>query len=306
MTPGDGSAGADKRAERAERAAEAKVREEREKDPALMAAYQEKKRKEEEARLKRKEREEEKKTKEDYDKWRASASKASPFQESIVASKQGWLWVFFGLGGRLEQRRYFIATVFSWILFIASLHYVLSTYYDSTYFGIYTGSGPWWLGFLWAWVIFGYLSYAITSKRLADLDLEPMAAIGLLAIIIIPYAGPILQIVAWLALLVTPGTEGSNNHGPEPRVSVDARNAGPGKQGWYWVFFSVRGRLEQKRFVIGSLAMGVMFFSAVHFTFRAGVPFLGIESGGTLVNLYASFGHMSFSDTRSMPSRPNV
>jgi len=174
--------------------------------------------------------EEEKKAKEDYDKWRASASKASPFQESIVASGQGWLWVFFGLSGRLEQRRYFIATVFSWILFIASLHYVLSTYYDSTYFGIYTGSGPWWLGFLWAWVIFGYLSYAITSKRLADLDLEPMAALGLLVIIIIPFLGPFLQIVAWLALLVTPGTEGSNNHGPEPTVSVNARNAGPGRR----------------------------------------------------------------------------
>jgi len=174
--------------------------------------------------------EEEKKAKEDYDKWRASASKASPFQESIVASGQGWLWVFFGLSGRLEQRRYFIATVFSWILFIASLHYVLSTYYDSTYFGIYTGSGPWWLGFLWAWVIFGYLSYAITSKRLADLDLEPMAALGLLVIIIIPFLGPFVQIVAWLALLVIPGTEGSNNHGPEPTVSVNARNAGPGRR----------------------------------------------------------------------------
>ena len=284
MTPGDGSAGADKRAERA---AEAKVREEREKDPALMAAYQEKKRKEEEARLKRKEREEEeKKTKEDYDKWRASASKVSPFQDSLTASGQGWLWVFFGLGGRLEQRRYFIATVFSWILFIASLHYVLSTYYDSTYFGIYTGSGPWWLGFLWAWVIFGYPAYAMASKRLADLDLEPMAAIGLLVIIIIPYAGPILQIVAWLALLVIPGTEGSNNHGPEPTVSVNARNAGPGKQGWYWVFFSVRGRLEQKRFVIGSLSMGAVFISAVHYTFWAGVPFLGIEGGGNYFGLY--------------------
>ena len=90
MTPGDGSTAADKRAARAERAAEAKVREEREKDPA----YQEKNRKEEE----------EKKTKEDYDKWRGSASKASTFQESIVASKQGWLWVFFGLGGRLNPK----------------------------------------------------------------------------------------------------------------------------------------------------------------------------------------------------------
>ena len=48
MTPGDGSTAADKRAARAERAAEAKVREEREKDPVLMAAYQEKNRKEEE------------------------------------------------------------------------------------------------------------------------------------------------------------------------------------------------------------------------------------------------------------------
>ena len=255
-----------------------------------MAAYQEKKRKEEEARLKRKEREEEeKKTKEDYDKWRESASKVSTFQESIVASKQGWLWVFFGLGGRLEQRRYFIATVFLFIVFIASLHYVLSTYYDSTYFDIYTdpdGKFPWWLGFLWAWVIFGYPAYAIGSKRLADFNIEPMVALGFIAIIIIPYAGPILQIVAWLALLVTPGTEGSNNHGPEPTVSVNARNAGPGNQGWYWVFFSVRGRLEQKRFVIGSLAMGVMFFSVIHYTFWAGVPFLGIESGGTLVNIY--------------------
>mgnify|MGYP001313106437 CR=1 FL=1 len=283
MTPGE----APPPEVRAARAAEAKAREERENDPDLMAAYQEKKRKEEEARLKRKEREEEeKKTKEDYDKWRASASKASPFQESIVASKQGWLWVFFGLGGRLEQRRYFIATVFSWILFIASLHYVLSTNYDSTYMGIFTGSGPWWLGFLWAWVIFGYPAYAITSKRLADIDLEPMAALGLQAIIIIPYAGPILQLMAWLALLVTPGTEGSNNHGPEPTVSVNARNAGPGKQGWYWVFFSVRGRLEQKRFVIGSLAMGAVFISAVHYTFWAGVPFLGMEGGGNYFSLY--------------------
>ncbi len=252
-----------------------------------MAAYQEKKRKEEEARLDQEKREEEeKKIKDDYDKWRGSASKASTFQDSITESNQGWFWVFFGLGGRLEQRRYFISTLFVYIVFIASLHYVLSTYYDSAYFDIYTGSGPWWLGFLWAWVIFGYPSYAITSKRLADLDIEPMAALGILAIIIIPFLGPILQLMAWLALLVIPGTEGSNNYGPEPKASVDARNAGPGKQGWYWVFFGVRGRLEQKRFVIGSLAMGVMFFSAVHFTFRAGVPFLGIEGGGTLVNLY--------------------
>jgi uncharacterized membrane protein YhaH (DUF805 family) len=283
MTPGDGSAGADARAERA---AEAKAREEREKDPVLMAAYQDKKRKEEEARLKRKEREEKEKTKEDYDKWKAPTSKASLFQDPITASGQGWFWVFFGLGGRLEQRRYFIATVFSWILFIPSLHYVLSTYYDSTYLGIYTGSGPWWLGFLWAWVIFGYPTYAITSKRLADIDLEPMAALGLQAIIIIPFLGPFLQIVAWLALLVTPGTEGSNNHGPEPTVSVNARNAGPGKQGWYWVFFGVRGRLEQKRFVIGSLSMAAVFISAVHYTFWAGVPFLGMEGGGNYFQLY--------------------
>ena len=272
---------------RAARAAAEKARAERENDPDLMAAYQEKKRKEEDARLEQERREEEeKKTKDDYDKWRGSASKVSPFQDSIAASKQGWLWVFFGLGGRLEQRRYFISTLFSWILFIPSLHYVLSTYYDSTYLGIYTGSGPWWLGFLWAWVIFGYPAYAITSKRLADLDVEPMAALGLLAIIIIPFLGPILQLMAWLALLVIPGTEGSNSYGPEPKASVDARNAGPGKQGWYWVFFGVRGRLEQKRFVIGSLSMGVVFFSAVHYTLWVGVPFLGIESGGTLVNLY--------------------
>ena len=68
----------------------------------------------------------------------------------------------------------------------------------------------------------------MASKRLADLDLEPRIAIGCLAIIIIPFLGPFLQIVAWLALLVIPGTGGSNNHGPEPTVSVNARNAGPG------------------------------------------------------------------------------
>ena len=135
VTPTSSTHGSDKRLERAARAAAEKARAEREKDPALMAAYQEKKRKEEEARLKRKEREEEKKTEEYYDKWKAESPTASrqatqphlTFQDSLTASGQGWLWVFFGLSGRLEQRRYFIATVFSWILFIASLHYVLST-----------------------------------------------------------------------------------------------------------------------------------------------------------------------------------
>ena len=274
---------------RAARAAEAKAREEREKDPALMAAYQEKKRKEEEARLKRKEREEkERARKEEYDKWKTSDTGASVSYGAPTGGR-GWFWVFFGLDGRLEQRRYFISTVILFILFIASLHYVLSTYYDSTYFDIYTdpdGKFPWWLGFLWAWVIFGYPAYAIASKRLADFNIEPMVALGFIAIIIIPYLGPILQIVACLALMVTPGTEGSNSYGSEPKASVDARNAGPGKQGWYWVFFSVRGRLEQKRFVIGSLAVGAVFISAVHYTFWAGVPFLGIESGGNYFSLY--------------------
>ena len=274
---------------RAARAAEAKAREERENDPALMAAYQEKKRKEEEARLKRKEREEkERARKEEYDKWKTSDTGASVSYGAPTGGR-GWFWVFFGLDGRLEQRRYFISTVILFILFIASLHYVLSTYYDSTYFDIYTdpdGKFPWWLGFLWAWVIFGYPAYAIASKRLADFNIEPMVALGFIAIIIIPYLGPILQIVACLALMVTPGTEGSNSYGSEPKASVDARNAGPGKQGWHWLFFSVRGRLEQKQFVIGSLSMAAVFISAVHYTFWAGVPFLGMEGGGNYFHLY--------------------
>ena len=214
---------------RAARAAEAKAREERENNPALMAAYQEKKRKEEEARLEQgKREEEEKKIKDDYDKWRGSASKASTFQDSITESNQGWFWVFFGLGGRLEQRRYITASIFLVILFVASLHYVLSTYYDSTYFHIYNdpeGKFPWWLGFLWSWVVFGYPTYASTSKRLADLDVEPMFALGFLAIILIPFLGPILQVGMWIAMVAMPGTEGDNNFGPETRISVDARNA---------------------------------------------------------------------------------
>jgi len=274
---------------RAARAAEAKAREERENDPALMAAYQEKKRKEEEARLKRKEREEkERARKEEYDKWKTSDTGA-PVSYGAPTGGRGWFWVFFGLDGRLEQRRYFISTVILFILFIASLHYVLSTYYDSTYFDIYLdpdGKFPWWLGFLWAWVVFGYPAYAIASKRLADFNIEPMVALGFIAIIIIPYLGPILQIVACLALMVTPGTEGSNSYGSEPKASVDARNAGPDKQGWHWLFFSVRGRLEQKQFVIGSLSMAAVFISAVHYTFWAGVPFLGMEGGGNYFHLY--------------------
>jgi uncharacterized membrane protein YhaH (DUF805 family) len=92
--------------------------------------------------------------------------------------------------------------------------------------------------------------------------------------------------MAGLALLVTPGTEGSNSHGSEPKASVDARNAGPGEQRWHWVFFGVRGRLEQRRFVIGSLSMAAVFISAVHYTFWAGVPFLGMEGGGNYFHLY--------------------
>ena len=210
---------------RAARAAEAKAREEREKDPALMAAYQEQKRKEEEARLERKEKEDtERARKEEYDKWKTSDTGASVSYGAPTGGR-GWFWVFFGLGGRLEQRRYFISTLFVYIVLIASLHYVLSTYYDSTYFDIYTGSGPWWLGFLWAWVVFGYPTYASTSKRLADLDVEPMFALGFLAIILIPFVGPILQVGMWIAMVAMPGTEGDNNFGPETRISVDARNA---------------------------------------------------------------------------------
>jgi uncharacterized membrane protein YhaH (DUF805 family) len=254
-----------------------------------MAAYQEQKRKEEEARLERKEKEDEERArKAEYDKWKTSDTGASVSYGAPTGGR-GWFWVFFGLDGRLEQRRYFISTVILFILFIASLHYVLSTYYDSTYFDIYTdpdGKFPWWLGFLWAWVIFGYPAYAIASKRLADFNIEPMVALGFIAIIIIPYLGPILQIVACLALMVTPGTEGSNSYGSEPKASVDARNAGPDKQGWHWLFFSVRGRLEQKQFVIGSLSMAAVFISAVHYTFWAGVPFLGMEGGGNYFHLY--------------------
>jgi len=103
---------------------------------------------------------------------------------------------------------------------------VLSTYYDSTYFHIYNdpeGKFPWWLGFLWSWVVFGYPTYASTSKRLADLDVEPMFALGFLAIILIPFLGPILQVGMWIAMVAMPGTEGDNNFGPETRISVDAR-----------------------------------------------------------------------------------
>jgi len=96
----------------------------------------------------------------------------------------------------------------------------LATYYDSTYFDIYTdpdGKIPLWLGFFWPWVVFGYPTYASTSKRLADLDIEPMLALGLLAIIIIPYVGPILQVGMWIWIVAMPGTEGSNKFGLKPR-----------------------------------------------------------------------------------------
>jgi uncharacterized membrane protein YhaH (DUF805 family) len=274
---------------RAARAAAEKARKKREEDPALMAAYQEQKRKEEEARLERKEKEDKERAREaEYDKWKTSDTGASVSYGAPTRGR-GWFWVFFGLDGRLEQRRYFISTVILLILFVASLHYVLSTHYDSEYFDLYLDLDhkiPFWLGFLWAWVIFGYPAYAITSKRLADIDLEPMLALGFQAIIIIPVLGPILQAVACLALMVTPGIEGSNIYGSEPKASVDVRNAGPGKEGWYWLFFSVRGRLEQRWFVIASLSMGAVFFSVVHYTFWAGVPFLGIESGGNYFYLY--------------------
>ena len=211
---------------RAARAAEAKAREEREKDPALMAVYQEQKRKEEEARLERKEKEDEERArKEQYDKWKTRTTDALQ-QSAPYSGGRGWFWVLFGLGGRLEQRRYFIASIFTLILFVASLHYVLSTYYDSTYFDIYTdpdGKIPLGLGFFWPWVVFGYPTYASTSKRLADLDIEPMLALGLLAIIIIPYVGPILQVGMWIWIVAMPGTEGSNKFGPESQASVDAR-----------------------------------------------------------------------------------
>jgi uncharacterized membrane protein YhaH (DUF805 family) len=94
------------------------------------------------------------------------------------------------------------------------------------YFHLYddpTGSAPWWYGFFWAYVIFGYPTYALATKRLMDFEIEPQVALAFVFITIIYLVGPLLQLGMWIWLVATRGTEGSNKFGPESQASVDAR-----------------------------------------------------------------------------------
>jgi uncharacterized membrane protein YhaH (DUF805 family) len=95
------------------------------------------------------------------------------------------------------------------------------------YFSLYTGqNAPWWYGFFWSYVIFGYPQYALATKRLMDLEIEPQVALVFVFITLIMFIGPLLQLGMWIWLVAMPGTEGSNKFGPETQASAHGRTYG--------------------------------------------------------------------------------
>ena len=192
---------------------------------------------EEEARQKQKRKEEEERLKKERDaEWQAKASKTPLSTDTSFGStgRKGWSWIFFGLSGRLEQRRFVIGTLSLGAVFISVVHYTFWAGFPlfgiepgGNYFYLYdnpTGYPvPWWYGFFWAWIIFGYPTYALVSKRLMDLDQEPLLALGFMFVVIIIFIGPLVQVGMWIWLVATPGTEGSNKFGHETQVAQTAR-----------------------------------------------------------------------------------
>ena len=181
--------------------------------------------------------EEERLKKERNTEWQAKASKTPLSTDTSFGStgRKGWSWIFFGLNGRLEQKRFVIGTLSLGVVFFSVVHYTFWAGFplfdiDSggDYSYIYSGgpegySVPWWYGLFWAWIIFGYPTYALVSKRLMDLDQEPLLALGFMFVVIIIFIGPLVQVGMWIWLVATPGTEGSNKFGHETQVAQTAR-----------------------------------------------------------------------------------
>ena len=181
--------------------------------------------------------EEDRLKKERDDEWKAQASKSTISTDTSFGStgRKGWAWIFFGLSGRLEQKRFVIGTLFLAAVFISVVHYTFWAGFPlfgiesgGNYFYIYSGGPegyrvPWYYGFFWAWIVFGYPTYALVSKRLMDIDQEPLLALGFLFVTIIIFIGPVIQVGMYIWLVATPGTEGSNKFGHETQVAQNSR-----------------------------------------------------------------------------------
>lgn len=116
----------------------------------------------------------------------------------------GWLWVFYGLGGRLDRLRFFIATFVIGSFYYATVSIILSRYFDATYFQLY--EYPRVALFVYLFIAWPY--YATASKRIADTGGDPRSAWVFVVIVLLPYVGPFFQILIWFSLVTRPGIAG--------------------------------------------------------------------------------------------------
>ena len=158
------------------------------------------------------------------EKYGAPGEVAAAYRESENeewgAEELGWKQVLFSFQGRLERKRYIIATLLllvailapwiGWIVWLGTI----GTQEESDLFSL----------ILLSFAILTILLFASTwpdaalaTKRLRDMNREPMLVLLFVMLPSLPVIGGPIKIGMWIWLMVARGTEGTNKYGPPPR-----------------------------------------------------------------------------------------
>lgn len=138
----------------------------------------------------------------------------------IPVEDQTWKWVLFSHRGRLERKRYIIASIsilgaiitmwVGWlILFVLAGGFVQGIEDDIIliFLILLIPMGLITLSTIWT-------SAVMAMKRLRDMDQEPGLAFLFIFVPLVPWIGGLIQFGMWIWLMVQEGTRGQNQYGP--------------------------------------------------------------------------------------------
>jgi uncharacterized membrane protein YhaH (DUF805 family) len=112
------------------------------------------------------------------------------------------LWALFGFGGRIARQTFILGQLFMLSLFAVVVARIVAVQGNEnlTVF--------WGLAFLLLSVVSLWATFALTVKRLHDLDLPALMALLLLV--------PTINAIFVIVLMVLPSSAKTNEHGPPP------------------------------------------------------------------------------------------
>lgn len=143
-----------------------------------------------------------------------------PKYTEVPVELQNWKWVLFSTLGRLERKRYIIASLSIFAGMIAmwmvwGLMFLL-------FGGVREGNGDdviiIFLALLIPLILLSLLTLwpnaVMAMKRLRDMDQEPALAFLYIFAVFIPWIGGLIQFGMWIWMMVQEGTRGPNQYGP--------------------------------------------------------------------------------------------